>query len=369
MKKIFGIILSSLLLSSGALAQSKLNAKINYAEDNTKVYLIELSESFNKIIVDSTIVKNASFNFSLPKVSKQKLQVITIDNFGDLSFVNDNNDLIVNIDVENIQNTSVKGSIANELLYNYRAYIMRRNEDLLAISNKYTSEELSNPEIRNQVAKQQTGIVEEIASYSLNLVRENSDQLPSLFILMDLSESTIANSGEMVQAYRQLSSELRNTSIGQQLAKKYDQSEGIFIDDVAPNFSALNSNGTEISLKDITKNGKYTLIQFWASWCSFCRAEMPNVSKYYDAYHKDGLEIIGVSLDNNKQEWLNAIETYNLNFENISTLLHWDDPISNMYGVRSIPTNYLINNKTGKVVAMQLKAEQLEDKIRELLKI
>lgn len=367
MKKIFSIALGSLLLSSGALAQSKIEARINHAENNTKVYLSKLSDSFKKIAIDSSVVENNSFSFTMPKVEQQTLQVLTIDGFGDLSFINDNNDLKVNIDLENIQNTSIKGSRANELLYKYRVYIMEKNEDLLAISGKYTRDELSNPEIRNEVAKQQTGIAEEIASYSLDLVRKNLDQLPSLFILMDLSESPAANDGEMVQVFRQLPSELRLTNVGQQLAKKYEQPEGVFLDDTAPNFSATNPQGKEISLQDVMKNGKYTLVQFWASWCSFCREEMPNVSEYYNKYHKDGLEIIGVSLDNELADWTDAIQTYNLKFENISTLLRWEDPIGAHYGIRSIPTNYLVDNKTGKVVAMQLKAEKLEEKIKELL--
>ena len=120
-----------------------------------------------------------------------------------------------------------------------------------------------------------------------------------------------------------------------------------------------------MSLSDF--QGKYVLLDFWASWCGPCRQENPNLVKAYAAYNDKGFEILGVSLDNKdgKEAWVNAIEKDGLTWTQVSDLNSWNNEVARMYGVRAVPQSYLIDPE-GVIVAQNLRGEALEEKLAEI---
>jgi thiol-disulfide isomerase/thioredoxin len=121
-----------------------------------------------------------------------------------------------------------------------------------------------------------------------------------------------------------------------------------------------------VSLKESL--GKVTLIDFWASWCGPCRQENINVVALYNEFHNKGLNIISVSLDEDATEWKEAIFADNLTWTHVSNLKEMKDPIALQYGVTQIPTTFLLDSK-GKVVAVDLRGEDLKVKVKTLLSI
>jgi thiol-disulfide isomerase/thioredoxin len=119
-------------------------------------------------------------------------------------------------------------------------------------------------------------------------------------------------------------------------------------------------------VSDYVGKNKLVLIDFWASWCAPCRAEMPTVVKAYDLYHKKGLEIVGVSLDQNKDNWVNAIELLGQKWPQMSDLKGWDCAGAQIYGIQSIPANVLIDSQ-GKIVARDLRGDALLEEIESRL--
>lgn len=124
---------------------------------------------------------------------------------------------------------------------------------------------------------------------------------------------------------------------------------------------------SDIRLSDYVSKNRYTLLDFWASWCGPCRAEMPNVVKAYNSYHSKGLEIVGVSLDNNRNAWIKAINTLKMPWPQMSDLKGWNSAAGAAYNIKAIPANVLIDNN-GNIIAKDLRGEELLKKMEELFK-
>ena len=125
-------------------------------------------------------------------------------------------------------------------------------------------------------------------------------------------------------------------------------------------------DGTLIRVSDFVAKNRYTLVDFWASWCGPCRAEMPTVVKAYTDYPAKGLEVIGVSLDEDKDAWVNAIDQLHMPWPQMSDLNGWDCAGARLYNVRSIPSNVLIDQQ-GNIIAKDLRGNELLGKLAELM--
>jgi peroxiredoxin len=133
---------------------------------------------------------------------------------------------------------------------------------------------------------------------------------------------------------------------------------------MAPDISLPDANGSIVKLSSL--KGKVVLIDFWASWCRPCRASIPAVIKLYEAYKTKGFEVYGVSIDEKKKSWINAVSQDGINYTQVNDKAGWYAKVTEVYGVNEIPSTFLLN-KNGEVVAVNLEGKELEDKIKELL--
>lgn len=135
----------------------------------------------------------------------------------------------------------------------------------------------------------------------------------------------------------------------------------------APDFTMKDPDGNEVKLSDIYKKGKVTMIDFWAGWCNPCRKFNPTLVKIYKEFHKKGFEILGVSLDRDREQWLDAIKTDKLTWTQVSDINFWDTEAAKLYNVRYIPQNAFVDSE-GKILARRLSEEEIVEFLKENLK-
>jgi peroxiredoxin len=177
-------------------------------------------------------------------------------------------------------------------------------------------------------------------------------------------QAQIYSPEEIQDLSTKLSAAQPNSPYAGYIASYLAKVNGTQIGATAPDFSLPDPTGKTVSLKDY--RGKYVLIDFWAGWCSPCRAENPNLVAAYNQYKGRNFEVLGVSLDREKGYWVQAIEQDGLPWTQVSDLKWWRSDVAQLYGIESIPANFLLDPQ-GKIIARNLRGPALLAELESLL--
>lgn len=151
-----------------------------------------------------------------------------------------------------------------------------------------------------------------------------------------------------------------------QLAERLRAKEATGEGQMFQDMPCITTDGKKVRLSDYVGKGKFVLLDFWASWCGPCMAEVPNVKKVYEKFHAKGFEVIGISLDEKKEAWTNAIAKHDLNWLHVSSLKGWKCPVAALYSVTGIPATFLLDPE-GKIIARNLRGEELMKEVAKVL--
>lgn len=384
MKKIVIVFVLGLVMSS---CKDKVPQPDGYVIDGTatgiyngiRVHLQTTNEQGRPVTINTAIVMDEKFKFEGKLEHPEMLYISANSVTGNLPLMVENSYITLNLNKQNIIKSEVKGSKSNDI---YNEFIEARNKARLDVQT--SSVKLDDAKfIKDSVniefySKQLRDALEHNQNFQTDFIEKYPNSFVSLFIIGAQTNLKDVDVETYESAFNKLNSELKSSKLGVQVSTKIDQikelqrkSLALAIGKKAPDFTAPDPNGNNVSLYDI--QGKVTIIDFWAAWCAPCRRENPNVVKIYNQFHDKGLEIIGVSLDGTprqgdaKEAWLKAIDDDKLTWHHVSNLQYFNDPVARQYDINAIPATFIIDEQ-GTIVAKNLRGIALEQKIAELLK-
>ncbi len=345
--------------NNGYLIKGKING-INAS----KIYLKKYVGS-GYLVTDSTTSLNSEFSFS-GKVDFPEIFRIVVEDIDDyIPVFIENKEITIVADTAQLGKAKIIGSLSDKFFKK----LMSDIDSIDALSQPiYDSIDLVTK--RNDWAKvdelevKLEGISAKENEAMENFVKENPSLSVSVYVLykyltaeLDLKNIEILKESLDSTLHKSIYYELLLDQI--EILKKTD------IGHPAPDFTLLNNKGDSIRLSSLF--GKYLLIDFWASWCSPCRKENPNVVKAYKNFASKGFNVLGVSLDTKYENWVKAIKDDHLSWNHVSDLKGWGNKVAQLYGVRSIPSNFLLDQK-GIIIAKNLRGKELQKKLKEILK-
>lgn len=340
--------------------------------DGTKVYLDLIDPATGGFVVkDSAEVKANGFLFKGNVEFPDLAFVYQKGQDGRIPLILETGSITVTYNSPDLSSSNATGTANNDLFTEYN----KKNEELTkemvtyqgANQEAYMKAMQANDEAALKAITGPFEVMQENKDkYSKDFVEKNANSFVSLILFTDVLRSGELKKDEIVAKFNKFDENYKKSSIAKAIKTMIDQipEELVKVGSKAPEFSAKSPDGKEISLKESL--GKVTLIDFWASWCGPCRQENPNVVAMYKKYHDKGFNIIGVSLDDDAEKWKQAIAKDGLTWNQISNLQKWEEPIAKTYGVQSIPATFLVD-ANGVVIAKDLRGEQLEAKLKEVL--
>jgi peroxiredoxin len=194
-------------------------------------------------------------------------------------------------------------------------------------------------------------------------ISHNPSSIVSAYILSVFCSSWGRDTTEML--YGQFSKDNKSGYYGRNIFRFITLNKDLKTGDKYADFSEPDVHGQMVKLSDF--KGRLVLLDFWASWCGPCREENPQLVKAYRAFKDRGFEILGVSADDNKKFWLEAVQTDSLTWPNVSDLSGDQNKAALIYGVSYYPTNFLIDS-SGTIIAKDLRGAALESKLKEIYK-
>lgn len=340
-----------------------LSGEVKSPQSIQKVYLYKMDTAGNstkETLIDSVALSDQSkfsFKQSTPYPNMYKLKIgstffdLIAQNGDDIGFKTNAMDttsmyeISGSMDSEHIKDfnklSNFYGKITEQIMTDY-------NTKLKAIGS--TSDSLFKISMALYKKNQQ-----DYSAAAIKFMNENKSSLTGFYAASSLNPD--AYEKQLIEYAEDIKGKFNGNPAVEQFIKQMDAVKPVSIGHKAPDFRLMDANYQPVKVSDY--KGKYLIIDFWASWCAPCRQENPNVVKLYAQFKDKGLNILGISLDNNRIDWQNAIAADHLSWRQVSEFKNFNGPVVRQYQVEAIPANFIID-KDGTIIAKNVMGPDLE---------
>ncbi len=329
-------------------------------------FLLQERGSGQYVTLDSAVARNGVFRMKGGPVKHPEMVVLSAKNTRDrTTFYLENSEITITGSLDSLYDVKVTGSRTQDEYNAFRESDKPLSEKYSKLSEEFQYARQNNDTARqNAIRKEAEGIDREMTQLQKDFVKNHPASFVTPTILAGLS---IEMDGSELESYiNGLDTAVANTPVIKDLKERAVKMMAVSVGQKAPDFTLNDPEGKPVSL--YSKVGsKLLLVDFWAGWCGPCRRENPNVVKIYNEFSKKGFDVFGVSLDQKRDEWVQAISDDHLTWTQVSDLQFWGNAAARLYAVNSIPANFLLD-QNGIIIARNLRGDELYNKVKEILK-
>ena len=341
----------------------KIQGSVTGMEDGDTLYLT--SDMQTGIPSDTLIVKDGKFSFESETDSVYLAMVYSAArNEINAPFFVEPGTITMSL-TEAVGQTRVGGTKCNNEWQKLNDAVMAIGKEINQIAEHIYGNNVSEEEQKKGMS-QIDELNKRFSDIVVKAAEDNIDNEFGYFLLVYYPEEVINNAAR-ARLIEKLPDAMKQRPGIQDIKKTIEASaktsEGATISD----FAQATPEDNQLSIMEEIGKHKITIIDFWASWCGPCRQEMPAMVEMYDQFKDSGLGIVGVSLDQDKDDWMNAIDKLGIKWPQMSDLNGWDNAAAKQFNITGIPHTIVVDN-TGKILRRGLRGEALQEYVAEYLK-
>ena len=317
--------------------------------------------------VDSATITNGKFEFK----GNTETSALRFVNIGEPKPRSNTRTLLMlepgNINLKYDSDFEITGTPLNNAFNDYNAKQKELNTILREYSEQYNAgmtDGTLTEELKEKIQSDFDETVEKTKGITFEFVKANIDNELGQYHF--IAASNMFDTEQQKEILAVASEEFKADKNVKRILDLIEAQEAVAIGKKFIDFTMQNPEGETVSLSDYAGKGNYVFIDFWASWCGPCIGEMPNVVDAYEKYKSKGFDVVGVSLDDNKDNWIQGIKDLKMTWPQMSEVTGWETEAVKLYAITGIPHTILLDRE-GVIIAKDLRGKQLHDKLAELL--
>ncbi|MBY0244039.1 MAG: AhpC/TSA family protein [Sphingobacteriaceae bacterium] len=367
MKKLALIMMTSAMLFA-CKDETKISISGKFENVGTikKVYLLGVKNNQMAAIDSTNVSENGEFEF-VKDASNPDFYHISITDHQYVLVLNNGDEVSFKADLADKNMAySVEGGKESERLMKFNVLRNQLMQKIVAVQTDFDKQQTAMPAKRDSLIEAirpaYLKATEEMNKGLVAYAFENANSLVGFYAINLVDKS---RQNDLISYVNKIGTDIKNVPVVVEFVNKMQKLKNLQIGQIAPDFTIQSIDNKTIKLSDFRK--KYVLLDFWASWCGPCRGENPNVVVAYNRFKDKNFTVLGISLDKNKEEWVQAVKADNLTWAHGSELKDFEGEIVKLYQIESIPSNFLLD-PSGKIIAKDLRESELLNFLAKTLK-